>query len=60
MYMETGTDHTTLIHSQLWGRGDSTLGYIHMSIGVYHTTPIHSDLLLISCMLTCIHIHVET
>ena len=55
--METGTDHTTLIHSHLCWHGDSTLGYIHMSIGADHTTHIHSDLIYI---VVYKHVHVET
>ena len=35
------------MHSNFWGRGDCTLGYIHMSIGADQTTPIHSDLIYI-------------
>ena len=37
--------------------GDSTLGYIHMSIGADHTTHIHSDLIHI---VVYKHVHVET
>ena len=54
--METGTDHTTLIHSHLCWHGDSTLRYIHMSIGADHTTHIHSDLISI---VVYKHVHVE-
>ena len=59
IHMETGTDHTTLIHSHLCWHGDGTLRYIHnfMSIGADHTTHIHSDLIYI---VVYKHVHVET
>ena len=45
------------IHSHLCWHGDSTLGYIHMSIGADHTTHIHPDLIYI---VVYKHVHVET